>query len=865
MSRNRIVGISTIVALIGLLALPVFADGQPGGPIGDQGTQLSPAVVAHTPVLSTIELIEFGPLDTDALLLEDESRKAEGLPVRFAVPRPVEITPSTHGTWETLKDGSLLWQFRIVCADALSINLGFTRYGMPAGGHLFIQATDGSYSIRTFTDDDNKDHGELWTPLVLSDDILLELNIPADLVNELELELTAINQGYRPFGKKDDGGPRQGSCNNDVICPEGDDWRDEIQSVAVISTGGSTFCTGFMVNNTAGDETPYFMTANHCGINSSNDASLVCYWNFHSPTCGQLSGGSLSQNQNGSTHLASYSNSDVTLLVLDDDPSPAFNVTFAGWDRTSANPTSAVAIHHPNTDEKAISFEDDPCTTTTYLQESTPGDGTHIRVIDWDDGTTEPGSSGSPLFDQNHRVVGQLHGGYASCTSQTSDWYGRFSVSWTHGLSSYLDPSGTGATTVDTLVPGAAGLKVTPSSGFDSSGDPGGPFTPSYTDYTLENLGSSGINYTISKSESWVSLNNTGGYLPGSGTATVRVSINSNANSFGDGVYTDTVFFTNTTDHLGDTSRGVTLEVGGPSLVYSWPMNTNPGWTTQGQWAWGDPTGSSAEYGNPDPDNGYTGTNVYGYNLNGDYANGLSETHLTTTAIDCSDMAGVTLKFQRWLGVEVSTYDHAYLRVSNNGSNWTTIWENGNEMEGGAWELVEYDISSIADGQSNVYIRWTMGETDGSWQYCGWNIDDVEIWAIIASAVETCDDGILNQGETRIDCGGPCPACDCTSDGACNNDVFCDGEEYCDDYGECQDGSDCPDYCHEDSDTCYDCAGITPDGDMNANGTDGEDIQLFINALLGTPTVSEICHGDFAVDGELTTDDIAGMVNALLN
>ena len=401
-----------------------------------------------------------------------------------------------------------------------------------------------------------------------------------------------------------------------------------------------------------------------------------------------------------------------------------------------------------------------------------------------------------------------MHGGYAACGNNESDWYGRLSVSWTHGLSGYLDPGSTGWTSVDTLVPGgASGLKVTPIADLDSSGDPGGPFSPSSEVYTLENQGDTGINYTVTKSESWISITNATGYLSGHGTTNVTVSINSNANSLGDGLYSDIVYFTNTTDHVGDTTRNVTLQVGGPAVAYDFPMDTNPGWTTAGDWQFGQPTGGGGEYGNPDPTSGYTGSNVYGYNLSGDYSNSMSETHLTSTAIDCSDLSAVTLKFWRWLGVERNLYDHAYVRVSNNGSSWTTLWENGSShVEDNSWSQQEFDISSVADGQATVYLRWTMGSTDSSWRFCGWNIDDVEIWAIGGSE-ETCDDGILNQGEDRIDCGGPCPACECTSNPACDDSTFCNGAETCDAYGDCQAGSDpCPgQMCRESDDQCVDC------------------------------------------------------------
>ncbi len=705
-----------------------------------------------------VERIALPGVDLAAVAAEDEARDADGLPPRYAIPCEVSITPATHGTWEQLDAKVLLWRLRITSPGALSLNLGFSRYRMPDGAYLLVSAADlapaadigaavtANRLVGPFTRHDNQDSGELWTPVVLSDDVIVELTIVGAAVPELQLELASVNHGYRFFGapSPDKGeGDRAGSCNIDVICPQGDGWRDEIPSVGVISTGGSLFCTGFMVNNTAHDETPYFMTARHCGITSSNAGSLVVYWNFQSPTCGQQGGGSLSQYQTGSTWRSSYSNSDFTLVQLNALPNPNWEITYAGWDRTSANPTSAVAIHHPSTDEKSISFENQACTTTSYLGTSSPGDGTHVRVIDWDSGTTEPGSSGSPLFNQNHHVVGQLHGGYAACGNDESDWYGRFSISWAGGggstsrLSNWLDPGSTGQTSVDTLVPGASGLSVTPSDGLASSGDPGGPFTPSSKVYTLENLGSTGINYSVTKTQSWVSLSSTSGYLAGGATTTVTVSINSNANSLPDGEYTDTVSFINTTDHVGDTTRPVTLTVGGPQRVYFFPMDTNPGWTTQDLWAFGHPTGGGGQYGGPDPSNGYTGTNVYGYNLSGDYQNDLAERHLTSTALDCSNLSDVTLKFRRWLGVERSLYDHAYVRVSNNGSTWTTLWENGSEVADTSWVLQEFDLSAVADGQSTVYLRWTMGTTDESWQYCGWNIDDVEIWAFVEEPPDT--------------------------------------------------------------------------------------------------------------------------------
>ena len=166
----------------------------------------------------------------------------------------------------------------------------------------------------------------------------------------------------------------------------------------------------------------------------------------------------------------------------------------------------------------------------------------------------------------------------------------------------------------------------------------------------------------------------------------------------------------------------------GQVTVFEDNFETDMGWTISGgTWARGVPTGGGGSYGYPDPTTGVVGANVYGYNLSGDYTNNMPERHLTSPVIDCTNLSKVHLVFWRWLGVEQPSYDHAYVRISTNGSTWTTIWENTAEVADNAWTEMDLDISAYADNQSTVYVRWTMGSTDGGWTYCGWNIDDVRI------------------------------------------------------------------------------------------------------------------------------------------
>ncbi len=162
--------------------------------------------------------------------------------------------------------------------------------------------------------------------------------------------------------------------------------------------------------------------------------------------------------------------------------------------------------------------------------------------------------------------------------------------------------------------------------------------------------------------------------------------------------------------------------------VFQDDFESDLGWSISGgDWARGIPTGGGGEHGSPDPTSGTVGANVMGYNLAGDYANSIPEYHVTSPAIDCSSLESVRLQFDRWLGVEQPAYDHAYIRVSNNNVNWTTVWENSAEVADNAWTAIDIDISAVAALQSTVYVRFTMGTSDGGWTYCGWNIDNISV------------------------------------------------------------------------------------------------------------------------------------------
>ncbi|MCB0782097.1 MAG: hypothetical protein KDC03_21635, partial [Flavobacteriales bacterium] len=88
----------------------------------------------------------------------------------------------------------------------------------------------------------------------------------------------------------------------------------------------------------------------------------------------------------------------------------------------------------------------------------------------WDTGIVEPVSSGSPLFDQNKRIIGHMTEGAQNCSNASTVATGcaKFSASWdgaspTSRLRDWLDPSNS-VQQLDAFLPGSqsAGVRVRP-------------------------------------------------------------------------------------------------------------------------------------------------------------------------------------------------------------------------------------------------------------------------------------------------------------------------------------------------------------------------------------------------------------------
>ena len=274
-------------------------------------------------------------------------------------------------------------------------------------------------------------------------------------------------------------------------------------------------------------------------------------------------------------------------------------------------------------------------------------------------------------------------------------------------------------------------LKVSPGTTFASEGPAGGPFSPSSQTYTLSNAGAASISWSASSNQQWLQISPSSRTLAIGANVVVTASLTPAANALAAGSYSATIQFTNTNSG-GNVPRAVTLDLSPPRLVL-FDLTNDPGWTRQGQWAYGTPTGAAVDKGYPDPTSGATGTKVFGVNLGGNYNTTPSGVpyYLTTGAIDLSNMTSARLRFKRWLNTDWSNYVSATVEVSNNGTDWTNIYQNpaGTPVTDYSWNTLSYDISTVADNHATVFIRWgyQIVASAGAYAYAGWNLDDIEI------------------------------------------------------------------------------------------------------------------------------------------
>lgn len=406
--------------------------------------------------LPSLDLFQVG--DEDLRIERETGRTLYGRVI------PTSADLLEEGVWTTLPDGSRICRMSFHSEGALGLTVYFSQFYLPDGASLFAYGEEDNYWVGPINFEENNPHLQFKTSQVFGDKVTIEYHEPLGVTGQPLLEIRGVGNLYRYVYKPEWIDDERGSedCQVNVLCPEGDEWEDEINSVVrleVTDGGNIGLCTGVLMNNTAWDYRQLMLTALHCteGVSDNDLAVMEVRFNYERQNCEGTGGFPNGRNKIGVIHLGDSDcgggtyGSDYAIFEIEDYINDNWDPYFAGWRSNNFGGISGVGIHHPSGDVKKISTYNSTLLNGTWVFET----NAHWRVrwasteTDW--GVTEGGSSGSPLFDADHYVIGTLTGGGSFCDNPTSrDFYGKMSRHFSNLnpndpedlIGNFLDPLG---------------------------------------------------------------------------------------------------------------------------------------------------------------------------------------------------------------------------------------------------------------------------------------------------------------------------------------------------------------------------------------------------------------------------------------
>ncbi|MDD2798310.1 MAG: trypsin-like peptidase domain-containing protein [Bacteroidales bacterium] len=431
------------------------------GQISQGGEPLPPTMFRHASEALFVEMESF---DAKPMLKEDSIAALHHRAARFAKKFYTDLSPQSSGIRFTTADGTHVWQCGIRSKGAYSINLLFSEYHVPSGAKLFVYNINRTHKIGAFTEINNNKYDKLPTAPIYGDEIIVEYQEPANAEFKGKITIGEVNHDYSGLTFRGRPGSLSSSqtCHRDAACyPQ---YEDQTQAVTLLIINGNEYCTGCLVNNVEQDGTPYLLSAAHCFLPSGTTTSetraqnTVVFFNYQNPSCQIAVVGSEEMSLASADLVVNEPLIDVALLKLSQKPPTYFRPYYAGWNVGTPATIPYFGIHHPMSKTKKIATSEKKLTLESY-----PGNdmgyaidpNNHWKIDTWLDGTTEGGSSGSPLFDSNKRVIGILTGGASFCSTPTDDYYFALQKIWSYypeanrQLKHWLDPLSKGANKLD--------------------------------------------------------------------------------------------------------------------------------------------------------------------------------------------------------------------------------------------------------------------------------------------------------------------------------------------------------------------------------------------------------------------------------
>lgn len=410
------------------------------------------------PSIDTIFVPEISITADDISFFQVKKANSSFKQDEFAIPIATNISAEDYGIWYSFpKLNKKIWLLAINAPQAQSINLILNPFNLLQGSKLFFYDSSQTQVLGAITFLNNKPTDILPLSIINGQKIYCELQMPlyandygSFTISQVSIEpksgsqLKSVEDKY--FGRSE-------SCNVNVNCNRSSGVQLQKNAVCRIVYSGTKRCSGTLINNLDNDGTPYVLTAAHCVNTDYLASTAVFYFNYESPTCENIDG--TNHSISGSTliaagyHVPNEPDSlDFALLKLSEMPPLSYFPYYSGWDATGIVPDSTFSIHHPQGDIKKISVDSEMPSTSSAGNGF--DDNTHWYIMDYDYGTTESGSSGGGLIDNNLHLIGTLTLGNPACSEIMSDNYQKLAHAYNdysdekYQLKKWLDPSQTG-------------------------------------------------------------------------------------------------------------------------------------------------------------------------------------------------------------------------------------------------------------------------------------------------------------------------------------------------------------------------------------------------------------------------------------
>ena len=419
---------SALVAALAICPTVLAEQAELGSAMRDTHMASAPASTAHRTTRLVAEPGLRIALPPEARPLP---RSAPGGPLRIGFHRslPADFQGELAGRleWTNLSDGGVAGSLTVASPDAAAIRVALSARLPPKGEIRFFKPDEprgGVFRVTVPSDFHTRSDGTLeplWSPVIEGEAIGVEVTLPS------RSALAAFSLRVDKVSHRSQGtvatAAQSSQCTGqvDVQCrvglfPAG--VQDAVVRIVFEAEDGPSVCTATLLNNQLQDFTPYLLTANHCISTPAVARTLVASWFYERPACGSTAAPVGRVDTTGNSQLVTTArDQDATLLRLLGHRVP-LDAVYSGWNPNPlTHPTDVYGIHHPQGDYKKYSAGE----TTGH---EAFDDVVNSIAVEWYDGVTEGGSSGSGLFAGGY-LVGILSGGDAECGN--SDWYGNFS------------------------------------------------------------------------------------------------------------------------------------------------------------------------------------------------------------------------------------------------------------------------------------------------------------------------------------------------------------------------------------------------------------------------------------------------------